>query len=149
MKITFNKTRTKDSSPSRNSVSSLKSISSSSNNNGNGNGSNSPKSHTGLKPGVNSGPASKKPQSNVTQNSSSPNKILNSSSGNHSPLLSTKSSFYRSNSANNISTTKSLKSLSSSYSSSSDSNKKDKHFASNKGNFLFQNLSQFFINRFS
>lgn len=46
MKITINKTRTKDSSKSSLTKS----------------GSGSPKTHTGLKPGVTSGPASKKPQ---------------------------------------------------------------------------------------
>ena len=45
MKITINKTRSKD---SKTSVSKS--------------GTGSPKTHTGLKPGVNSGPASKKPQ---------------------------------------------------------------------------------------
>lgn len=52
MKITINKTRTKDS----HSPSSKQSYPSAS-------GSHSPKTHTGLKPGVNSGPASKKPHS--------------------------------------------------------------------------------------
>lgn len=52
MKITINKTRTKDS----HSPSSKQSYPS-------GSGSHSPKLHTGLKPGVNSGPASKKPHS--------------------------------------------------------------------------------------
>lgn len=52
MKITINKTRTKDS----HSPSSKQSYTS-------GSGSHSPKMHTGLKPGVNSGPASKKPHS--------------------------------------------------------------------------------------
>lgn len=49
MKITINKTRTKDPSTSKPNPN-LKT------------GSGSPKTHTGLKPGVNSGPASKKPQ---------------------------------------------------------------------------------------
>lgn len=52
MKITINKTRTKDS----HSPSSKQAYPSAS-------GSHSPKMHTGLKPGVNSGPASKKPHS--------------------------------------------------------------------------------------
>lgn len=58
MKITFNKKGTKDSKSSSN----LKSSSGSSSSSGNG----SPKTHTGLKPGVNSGPASKKPQQQVS-----------------------------------------------------------------------------------
>lgn len=58
MKITFNKKGTKDSKSSPN----LKSSSGSSSSSGNG----SPKTHTGLKPGVNSGPASKKPQQQVS-----------------------------------------------------------------------------------
>jgi mediator of RNA polymerase II transcription subunit 1 len=45
MKITINKTRSKDSKASLSKS-----------------GTGSPKTHTGLKPGVNSGPASKKPQ---------------------------------------------------------------------------------------
>ncbi|XP_046475793.1 mediator of RNA polymerase II transcription subunit 1 isoform X1 [Neodiprion pinetum] len=57
MKITINKKGTKDSKSSPN----LKSSSGSSSGSGNG----SPKTHTGLKPGVNSGPASKKPQQQV------------------------------------------------------------------------------------
>uniref|UniRef100_A0A1Y1L2C4 Mediator of RNA polymerase II transcription subunit 1 n=1 Tax=Photinus pyralis TaxID=7054 RepID=A0A1Y1L2C4_PHOPY len=68
MKITINKTRTKESSKSM-----LKSQSS---------GSGSPKTHTGLKPGVNSGPASKKPQQFTQKSSSSPS-LSNSSSGNY------------------------------------------------------------------
>lgn len=59
MKITINKTRTKDAS----SPSSKQSYHHSSGS-GSSSGSNSPKTHTGLKPGVNSGPASKKPQQN-------------------------------------------------------------------------------------
>ncbi|KAF5290493.1 hypothetical protein FQA39_LY03597 [Lamprigera yunnana] len=66
MKITINKTRTKESS----SKTLLKSQTS---------GSGSPKTHTGLKPGVNSGPASKKPQQFTQKSSSSPN--LASSTG--------------------------------------------------------------------
>ncbi|XP_034948266.1 mediator of RNA polymerase II transcription subunit 1 [Chelonus insularis] len=72
MKITINKTRAKDSkagsnvklSSSTGNVSG--SMSSSVSNSGNG----SPKTHTGLKPGVNSGPASKKPQSQSVKTSS-------------------------------------------------------------------------------
>lgn len=59
MKITINKTRTKDmTSPSSKQNYQHSSSSSSTSS---GSGSNSPKPHTGLKPGVNSGPASKKP----------------------------------------------------------------------------------------
>ncbi|XP_074040881.1 mediator complex subunit 1 [Leptinotarsa decemlineata] len=60
MKITINKTRSKD-SPSNKSSSSLSK----------GNTTGSPKTHTGLKPGVNSGPASKKPQQLQKSSSSS------------------------------------------------------------------------------
>lgn len=59
MKITINKTRTKESVKSSGSVK----VQSSS--------TGSPKSHTGLKPGVNSGPASKKPQQVVPKSGSS------------------------------------------------------------------------------
>ncbi|CAG9858605.1 unnamed protein product [Phyllotreta striolata] len=75
MKITINKTRTKDNS-SLNSVVVTK-VSSTS----------SPKTHTGLKPGVNSGPASKKPQQlQKSTNSLLPNSITitSSNSGNNS-----------------------------------------------------------------
>lgn len=58
MKITINKKGTKDSKSSP----TMKSSSGSSSSSGNG----SPKTHTGLKPGVNSGPASKKPQQQVS-----------------------------------------------------------------------------------
>lgn len=54
IKITINKTRTKESSKSSSS-SNMSKVSA-------GGGTGSPKTHTGLKPGVNSGPASKKPQ---------------------------------------------------------------------------------------
>ncbi|XP_059608621.1 mediator of RNA polymerase II transcription subunit 1 [Phlebotomus argentipes] len=66
MKITINKTRNKESSP-KTSDSKL-GLSASS---GGGSGSNSPKTHTGLKPGVNSGPASKKSQQNSSATSKS------------------------------------------------------------------------------
>lgn len=66
MKITINKTRTKESSKS----SVTKSTSS---------GTGSPKTHTGLKPGVNSGPASKKPQQ-VNQKSNTGNSGSSASS---------------------------------------------------------------------
>lgn len=61
IKITINKTRTKD---SKSGV--VKTSSSST-------GSGSPKTHTGLKPGVNSGPASKKPHQMLQQKSTSGN----------------------------------------------------------------------------
>lgn len=75
IKITINKTRTKDSKSGTNlklSTSSIVtttgtssiSITSSSSAVSSGNG--SPKTHTGLKPGVNSGPASKKPQTQTS-----------------------------------------------------------------------------------
>ncbi|XP_046992764.1 mediator of RNA polymerase II transcription subunit 1-like [Schistocerca americana] len=53
IKLTINKTRTKDSKPASRNQSSGSSTGSTG----------SPKTHTGLKPGVNSGPASKKPHS--------------------------------------------------------------------------------------
>ncbi|KRT79682.1 hypothetical protein AMK59_7184, partial [Oryctes borbonicus] len=79
MKITINKTRTKDSKSS-----STKSSSS---------GTGSPKTHTGLKPGVNSGPASKKPQQ-LSKSSSSSNltNSTTSSYGNFKNISSNKSS---------------------------------------------------------
>ncbi|XP_021921531.1 mediator of RNA polymerase II transcription subunit 1 isoform X2 [Zootermopsis nevadensis] len=64
IKITINKTRTKD---SKSGV--VKTSSSSSSSTGSG----SPKTHTGLKPGVNSGPASKKPHQMLQQKSTSGN----------------------------------------------------------------------------
>ncbi|KAF5288427.1 hypothetical protein FQR65_LT02079 [Abscondita terminalis] len=84
MKITINKTRTKESSKSI-----LKSQSS---------GSGSPKTHTGLKPGVNSGPASKKPQQFTQKSSSSPN--LTGSTGNYGFKSSSSSSKAPTNSKN-------------------------------------------------
>lgn len=68
IKLTINKTRTKD------SKSGVVKTSSS------GSGSGSPKTHTGLKPGVNSGPASKKPHQMVQQKSVSGNSSISSSS---------------------------------------------------------------------
>uniref|UniRef100_A0A6P7G505 Mediator of RNA polymerase II transcription subunit 1 n=2 Tax=Diabrotica virgifera virgifera TaxID=50390 RepID=A0A6P7G505_DIAVI len=74
IKITINKTRSKDNSSSKLSVSTLANKV---------NTTNSPKTHTGLKPGVNSGPASKKPQQVQKSSSSSPSNTAttNSSSG--------------------------------------------------------------------
>ncbi|KAI4456845.1 mediator of rna polymerase ii transcription subunit 1 [Holotrichia oblita] len=78
MKITINKTRTKDSKSSSNKSSSS--------------GTGSPKTHTGLKPGVNSGPASKKPQQ-LSKSSSSSNLTNSTSSsyGNFKSISSNKS----------------------------------------------------------
>ncbi|XP_055692700.1 mediator of RNA polymerase II transcription subunit 1 [Lutzomyia longipalpis] len=84
MKITINKTR-KESSPK---TSDTKAPSS-----GGGSGSNSPKTHTGLKPGVNSGPASKKSQQQNSSTSTS-----KSSSSDNRP------SFQKSNSSGSLST---------------------------------------------
>ncbi|GFG35890.1 hypothetical protein Cfor_05251 [Coptotermes formosanus] len=67
IKLTINKTRTKD------SKSGIVKTSSS------GSGSGSPKTHTGLKPGVNSGPASKKPHQMLQQKSVSGNSSISSS----------------------------------------------------------------------
>lgn len=78
MKITINKTRMKDSSITKSSSSSSSSITNKSS------GSGSPKTHTGLKPGVNSGPASKKPTLNLGNQ-----KV---SSGSNSPVYKSKSS---------------------------------------------------------
>jgi mediator of RNA polymerase II transcription subunit 1 len=74
MKLTINKTRTKDSSKMKS-------------------GSGSPKTHTGLKPGVNSGPASKKPQQKSSSGS-----LVKSGSGKTSSL---KSSLVKSGSSSN------------------------------------------------
>lgn len=71
IKITINKTRSKDNSSSKQSSMTLINKA---------NSTNSPKTHTGLKPGVNSGPASKKPQVQKSTNSFSPNPTINSSS---------------------------------------------------------------------
>ncbi|GLH15871.1 Mediator of RNA polymerase II transcription subunit 1 [Gryllus bimaculatus] len=87
MKLTINKTRTKDSK----SGSIVKTTAS---------GSGSPKTHTGLKPGVNSGPASKKPHQMMQQKTSGSSSTMSSSgsssktsSGNQSSKVSvTKSS---------------------------------------------------------
>ncbi|XP_046678698.1 mediator of RNA polymerase II transcription subunit 1 isoform X2 [Homalodisca vitripennis] len=87
MKITINKTRTKDPNKSGKSSSSGSGVSSS--------GSGSPKTHTGLKPGVNSGPASKKPQqtpSVKTTSTKTSSKILGASKSSSSSVRSIKSS---------------------------------------------------------
>lgn len=84
MKITINKTRTKD--PNKSSKSSSSGGSSS--------GSGSPKTHTGLKPGVNSGPASKKPQPLPGKGTSTKtsSKVLGASKSSSSVVKSAKSS---------------------------------------------------------
>lgn len=97
IKITINKTRTKDSKQSTanlklsgtmavaTSSSSLSSVASSSSSSSVSNiitGSNgSPKTHTGLKPGVNSGPASKKPQTLQTAQKLLPTKMMLAAAG--------------------------------------------------------------------
>lgn len=75
MKITINKTRTKDMT----SPSSKQNYQHSSSSNSSGSGSNSPKTHTGLKPGVNSGPASKKPHASLQSLQSESSKDSNGS----------------------------------------------------------------------
>lgn len=125
IKLTINKTRTKDSSSPSHSTSS----SSSRHSPGSNSGSNSPK--TGLKPGVNSGPASKKPQnqSSLAQNN---NKIA---TGTNATVA--KPSFQRSSSSGNLNSSKSSSSSSAakgSGSSSQDSfSKKDKTRPHSKG----------------
>ena len=92
MKITINKTRTKDSksganlklsSSSTNVATGTSSSSSASSATISGNG--SPKTHTGLKPGVSSGPASKKPPSQTSPKLSGSSS--GSGSGNKTTLL--------------------------------------------------------------
>ncbi|KAI4487733.1 hypothetical protein M0802_011879 [Mischocyttarus mexicanus] len=92
MKITINKTRTKDSKSgtsiklSSTAVTSVTGVPSTTVSSGSVVGNGSSKAHTGLKPGVNSGPASKKPQSHTSPKlpgSSS----CSSTSGNRSGLL--------------------------------------------------------------
>ncbi|XP_031620544.1 mediator of RNA polymerase II transcription subunit 1 isoform X3 [Contarinia nasturtii] len=75
MKITINKTRTKDMT----SPSSKQNYQHSSSSSSSGSGSNSPKTHTGLKPGVNSGPASKKPHASFQSSQSDSTKDSNGS----------------------------------------------------------------------
>ncbi|KAG4070137.1 hypothetical protein HA402_013380 [Bradysia odoriphaga] len=133
IKLTINKTRTKDSSSPSHSTSS----SSSRHSPGSNSGSNSPK--TGLKPGVNSGPASKKPQnqSSLAQNN---NKIA---TGTNATVA--KPGFQRSSSSGNLnsskSTSSSLTTKSASGSSSQDSfSKKDKNRPHSKGTGERQNV---------
>lgn len=75
MKITINKTRTKDMT----SPSSKQNYQPPSSSGSSGSGSNSPKTHTGLKPGVNSGPASKKPHASLQSSQSESAKESNGS----------------------------------------------------------------------
>lgn len=85
MKITINKTRTKEGKSGKYSSSSSS-------------GSGSPKTHTGLKPGVNSGPASKKPQSPLLTkmaSSKTSSKILGGSKSSSSSVKPVKSSSSR------------------------------------------------------
>ncbi|XP_018365333.1 PREDICTED: mediator of RNA polymerase II transcription subunit 1 [Trachymyrmex cornetzi] len=105
IKITINKTRTKDSKQAANlklsssgsmaatsSSSSLSSVASSSSSSSSSNvitGSNgSPKTHTGLKPGVNSGPASKKPQTLQAAQKMLPTKMMLAAAGMKSAISS-------------------------------------------------------------
>lgn len=132
MKITINKTRTKDStSPSGKHHYGTS---------GSSSGSNSPKTHTGLKPGVNSGPASKKPQ--AAQNPSGMGSVtttisLTSSSSGKSSSSSTKSMISKSSSSGSLGSsikssmsstggTALQKSFSSSHAASGDTFKKEK-----------------------
>ncbi|XP_054285871.1 mediator of RNA polymerase II transcription subunit 1 [Macrosteles quadrilineatus] len=88
MKITINKTRTKDPNKSGKQ--------SSSSGGGSSSGSGSPKTHTGLKPGVNSGPASKKPQAPPGKTSTKPSSkvpgVSKSSTSGTKPVKSSSSS---------------------------------------------------------
>lgn len=107
MKITINKTRT-GKPPS---------------------GSSSPKTHTGLKPGVNSGPASKKPQAYSNKTPIGGSSIVKSASASDIKSMSVSSSFSKTNSSSSLSlsnSTKSSKSIigSPKSSSSSDSSMK-------------------------
>nr|CAD7196769.1 unnamed protein product [Timema douglasi] len=113
MKITINKTRTKDSKSGT-----TKSSSSSS-------GTGSPKTHTGLKPGVNSGPASKKPHQTLQQKP--PSSVSSSSSAKTGSNSSKMSSGKSSNSpvSGILSKSSSKSSGSPKMSSSSDANRRD------------------------
>lgn len=95
MKITINKTRTKESSKT-----SLGKISVS--------GSSSPKTHTGLKPGVNSGPASKKPQQLPQKTSSSSNLTNSTNASNYSSFKTNTSSNKLSSSTKSSSSSSSI-----------------------------------------
>ncbi|CAD7081015.1 unnamed protein product [Hermetia illucens] len=136
MKITINKTRTKDSPSSAGSNSSNSKGGSTStpgsfskifSTSGGGSGSGSPKRHTGLKPGVNSGPASKKSQSGQSFSK------LNLGSQSY-PNIPGRGNFQKSSSSGSLSSSTSSKSSyssskslsSSSLSNAADSLKKDK-----------------------
>ncbi|XP_017881102.1 mediator of RNA polymerase II transcription subunit 1-like [Ceratina calcarata] len=94
MKITINKTRTKDSKSGTNIKLSSSSTNvatgtstSSSTSSGSMSGNGSPKTHTGLKPGVSSGPASKKPASQTSPKLSGSSSGSGSGSTNKTTLL--------------------------------------------------------------
>ncbi|XP_055310270.1 mediator of RNA polymerase II transcription subunit 1 isoform X10 [Sitodiplosis mosellana] len=117
MKITINKTRTKDMT----SPSSKQNYQHSSSSSSSGSGSNSPKTHTGLKPGVNSGPASKKPHASLQSSQSDSIKDSNGSQKRLTPLDPTNASNQLSSSNStlfNSSSSTSTKSLISKSSSS-------------------------------
>lgn len=121
IKLTINKTRTKESSSKSSSSSSSSGAPSSSGmiKSSSQSGSGSPKihsGHTGLKPGVNSGPASKKPQ--TSSSSSSPSLPKIPSSGSSSSGSSTSSSGIKTTSNPSSKTPSSIPSSSSSSSSS-------------------------------
>ncbi|GLV34478.1 Mediator complex subunit 1 [Carabus blaptoides fortunei] len=111
IKITINKTRTKESTSSKSSSSSSNVNKSQSTSSA---GTGSPKTHTGLKPGVNSGPASKKPQqinqksssSSVSNTSGSSSSATYSVGGGGSSGTGGGSSCLKSNSSNNSSSGK-------------------------------------------
>lgn len=131
MKITINKTRTKDSSVSS---SSNKSNSSSSGLSTKLNSNFNLSSKTGLKPGVNSGPASKKPQHSGSS-SKSPNKPLlqkSSSFGQLTPAKSSSNVFTSSSKSNSPKGTYDNSSSSNSSSSSSSSSTKREKTISSK-----------------
>ncbi|XP_055907932.1 mediator of RNA polymerase II transcription subunit 1-like isoform X2 [Eupeodes corollae] len=98
IKITINKTKSKDSGGGGATFNRSKTVNSKPVETGN----NSPKKHTGLKPGVNSGPASKKSSSTLPFPAAPPLPSNKSSSG--SSMQSTKHNFQKSNSSGNLST---------------------------------------------
>lgn len=101
MKITINKTRTKESSKSSSNISKSQSSA----------GTGSPKTHTGLKPGVNSGPASKKPQQ-LNQKSTSGSSVNSSSASYSSVKSSSKSPSLSKSSSSSMGMSKSVSKLS-------------------------------------
>ncbi|XP_055854764.1 mediator of RNA polymerase II transcription subunit 1 isoform X2 [Episyrphus balteatus] len=105
IKITINKTKTKDGGGGSSNFNRTKTI----NNKPVDMGNSSPKKHTGLKPGVNSGPASKKSSATLPFPAAPPmptNKSSSSSSGSSSSSSSqgTKYNFQKSNSSGSLST---------------------------------------------